>query len=284
MARRSRSRNPPPHNIPLAIRTRELLTQNDIITPGAGKFISTQADRCPFPGCINQFPHQHSTSEGKIVPRVEEYRKAGEAIRERWTEEQRRRISENEAVLQQLAELDPKVGRLSIQPYLPRGNDLTVQEQISPVSPGIPQTKATSHTPTEQSYTLEYDDFPELDAKHNTQSISRKIKDLSAFSDGRKGTGPSSHTTDQPSSRYQRIHFLNTYPLCTGPCPVQVPHNQGAYLSQGEVPRAWNARWGYSDPPRRIWEAWVRIEQGRGSSWDKVEVDGFALSHWWAGP
>lgn len=304
--------------MPLAIRTRELLTQNDIITPGAGKFISTQADRCLFPGCINQFPHQHSTSEGKIVPRVEEYRKAGEAIRERWTEEQRRRIAENEAVLQQLAELDPRVGRLSIQPNLPRGNDLTVQEQISkilggatpaqyeaaremllerqrqniidntspisPVSPGIPQTKATSQTPTEQSYTLEYDDFPELDSKHNTQSIAKKIKDLNASSDGRKDTGPASHTTDQPSSRYQRIHFLNTDSLCTGPCPVQVPHNQGAYLSQGEVPRAWNARWGYSDPPRRIWEAWVRIEQGRGSSWDKVEVDGFAMSHWWAGP
>ena len=337
MARTSRSRSPPTRSRTLTIRTREPSAQNHAITPVAGEFISTQADRCPFPDCTNRYPHQHSTAEGKIAPPIEQVQKAGEAIRERWTDEQRRRIAENEAVLHQLGELEPKVSRLSIQPPLPHGNDLTVKEQniithggatpaqfaatremllerqrqdiidntspISPVSPACPSVPQTSHTPRAQGKqidSLKYDDFPELNAKygispaaetsHNPTPTKRSSQKSPAKAsddskDSGSGPGPSSNTTtEEPFSRSQNGSFLNTNPQCSGPCPIQIPHNQGAYLQQGQIPRVWNKRWVYSDPPRNIWEAWVRIEQGRGSSWDQVEVNGFALSHRWAGP
>ena len=286
MTHTRQSGSPPDHNTDLAIRTRDLMAQNPTITPVTGEFISIQADRCPFPSCTNTRPHQHSTAEGIIAPSIDDFRKAGEAIRERWTEEQRHLIAENETTLQQLTELEPKVRDLSLQPHLPRSNDLTAQDQIavihggataaqyeatremllerhrqdliantSPISPtssahpGASHNEPTAQTQAERAKSSEWDDFPDLNAQ------------------------------------YQNIDFLHTNTrLCTGPCPVQTPHNRGAYLQRGQVPRVWNARWGYSDPPRGIWEAWVRIEQGRGRSWDKVEVDGFALSHWWAGP
>lgn len=314
MPRTSRSRSPPPRNTTLVIRTRDAFARPDIITPAAGKFISTQADQCPFPGCTNRFLHQHSTSEGKTAPSVEEYRNAGAAIRAQWTEEQRRRITENEAVLRQLAGVEPKVGSLSIQPHLPRGNDLTVPEQIAIIHgqatpaqdaatheilskrerqdfsscPGVPQIKDTPQPQAEQTISLDYDDFPELSAKYGDPAeVFENVNPAIATEVPRHrhvGTGLPVDGTTKPFSRYQNTYFLNTNPLCTGPCPVQIPHNQGAYLQQGQVPRVWNARWGYSDPPRAIWEAWVRVENGTASSWDQVEVDGFALSHGWAGP
>ncbi|KAL9067183.1 MAG: hypothetical protein Q9161_007079 [Pseudevernia consocians] len=328
MAHTSRSGSP---STTLAIRTRDHMAQNDIVTPVAGKFFPTQADRCPYPGCMNKFLHQHLTADGNIAPSVDEYRKAGEANRERWTEKQRRLIVENEAVLRQLADIEPKVGSLSIQPNLQHGTDLTVQEQIaiihggatpaqyaanyemllerqrqdiidntSPISPvfsahpSIPQTKETSQTQREQTYSLEYDDFPELDAKYGPPPTAGnpEIPDTTVRSRAkppaqpshacRKGIGLAFDISDTSFPQPHHADFINN--LCTGPCPVQTPHNRGAYLQQGQVPRAWNERWGYSDPPREIWEAWVRIEQERGSSWDEVEVDGFAFSHWWAGP
>ncbi|KAL9130249.1 MAG: hypothetical protein Q9175_007071 [Cornicularia normoerica] len=282
---------------------------------------------------MDRLPHHHSTAKGEIAPSVDQYRKAGEAIRERWTEEQRRRIAENDAVLRQLAETDPKVGNLSIKTNLPRGNDLTVQEQIAiihsdttpaqdtatrgmvlerqrqdiidntslisqifPARVGVPQTKDTSQIKAEQTHSLEWDDFPELDAEYGPPPQAETSKNLNPTSkrppksntkascDSSKGKGLAFGLTQESFLRYQDGYFLNTNRPCTGPCPVKIPHNQGAYLQQGQVPRAWNARWGYSDPPRKIWDAWVRIEQGRGSSSDEGEVDGFALSHWWAGP
>lgn len=117
-----------------------------------------------------------------------------------WTDEQRHRIAKNEEVLRQLAGFEPKVGNLSMETYLPQGNDLRVQEQIamihggatpaqyadtrgmllerkrqdvmdntspiSPVCPSVEQTKVTYHTQAEQTYNPEYDDFPELDAQY----------------------------------------------------------------------------------------------------------------------
>lgn len=332
MAGASRSRSLSTHNTTLAIRTHNTLAQNDIVTPAAGRFIPTQADRCPFPGCTNRFPHQHSTADGKIAPSVDEFRKAGEAIRQRWTEEQRQRIVENEAVLRQLAEIEPKVAHLSIQPHLPRGNDLTIKEQINiihggatpaqyaatremllerqrqdiidntspitPVSPTrsfVPQTKDESQNQAEQTNdSLEYDDFPELDAKYGHRSAAGNFRNLDqtlmmppdasarASCDSDKGTDPAFDHTTKSFPQPQYAEFIKN--LCTGPCPVQTPHNKGPYLQRGQIPRVWNERWGYSDPPREIWEAWVRIEQGCGRTWDEVEVDGFAFSHWWAGP
>ena len=236
-------------------------------------------------------------------------------------------------MLRQMAESESKVGSLSHQTHLPRGNDLTVQEQIAvihggatpaqcadtremllerqrqdivdntspitPVSPAyssVPETKDGDQTQSEEKGSLEWDDFPELDARYGTPPAARGSATLDPAMAGpprystqascisRVGTGVTSDTTLEGPSKLRNINFLNTNPPCTGPCPIQHPHNQGAYLRQGQVPRLWNARWGYSDPPRAIWEAWVRIEQGRGSSWDEVEVDGFALSHSWAGP
>ncbi len=334
MARTSRSRNSPTNDTTLAIRAHNPLAQNDITTPVASEFIPTQADRCPFPDCKNSVPHQHAAAEGKITPSIDDYRKAGEAIREHWTQEQRRRLAENEAVLRQLAEIEPKVGSLSIKTHLPRGNDLTVEEQIaiihggatpaqyetareilierhrqdiidntSPISPVFPadsavkEIKELSQPETNHTSSIEWDDFPELDAKYPSQPLAQTSplpnptptalqNPPTKFSRTiPKRNNPTPLITPRPFTIHQKIDFLNTESLlCTGPCPIQTPHNQGAYLQQGHVPRVWNERWGYSDPPREIWEAWARIEQGHGRTWDEVEVDGFALSHWWSGP
>lgn len=206
-------------------------------------------------------------------------------------------------MLRQLAETESKVGRLSNQTHLPRGNDLTVQEQIAIIHGGATPAQ-DAHTretllerqQAEQTQNSEWDDFPELDAQYAPKSAAGNFEKLdpairvppNSSSEGscksRVGSGLPFDTTIKAPSKFEETDFLNRNPPCTGPCPVQHPHNQGAYLRQGQVPRLWNARWGYSDPPRAIWEAWVRIEQGHGSSWDQVEVDGFALSHWWAGP
>ena len=276
---------------------------------------STQVDQCQFSGCTNRFPHQHIAAEGKTAPSVEEF---NEATREQWTEEQRRRIAENEAALRQLAEGDPKVRQQSPQPYLPRGNDLTVQEQIAILHGGLaptqyaathetllkrepqgyplPQAIDTSQTQAEQKIDLEHDDFPDLGAKYGRPPMAEGFENLDpalgtlskspaeASCNKRMSTGLPLEGTAQHPSRFQNTHFLNTNPQCTGPCPVHIPHNAGAFLMQGEIPRVWNARWGYSDPPRVIWDAWTRVENGTASEWDKVEVDEFALCHWWAGP
>ena len=329
MARTSRSRSPPMRNAALPIRTRDPLAQTGTISPVAGKLISTQADRCRYSDCSNESPHDHSTAEGITLPSVEEYGKASEAIRDRWTEEQRRRIAENEALLRELAGIEPKVGRLSTKAHLPRGNDLTVQEQIEIIhggagqvpdealleeqrrnvidntnaAPTVPCTRSSvlrtddkSQTRTEQTNSLEWDDFPELDAKYPTSNTPGCSKDLTptpkpplpppvgTLYNPAAENAPTPKNPHKPSLHRQINDFLHTTSqLCTGPCPIQTPHNKGAYLHQGQIPRVWNARWGYSDPPREIWDAWVRIEQGRGRSWDEVEVDGFAASHWWCG-
>ncbi|CAF9929244.1 hypothetical protein IMSHALPRED_007867 [Imshaugia aleurites] len=357
MARKSRSRSPPTRNTTLTIRTREPLVQNDIVTPVAGRFISTQADRCPYPDCNEDSPHQHSTTEGSIAPPVDEYRKAGEAIRERWNEEQRRRIAENEAVLRQVADIEPRVGNLSINTQFPRGIILAEYEATRtkvlerqrrgiientspnfPVCPDVIQTADESRRQAEQESNLEWNDFPELDAQYgpptagfksewdnfpeldtkygpptagiksewddfpeldaqygpstvdiNSKNLDPTIKSPPRLptnipSESRNGRGFAIGLIYEPSSRYRDTDFLNLNPQCTGPCPIQCPHNQGAYLQQGQIPRVWNARWGYSDPPSHIWQAWVRVENGTASSWDQVEVEGFAQSHWWGGP
>ena len=254
-------------------------------------------------------------------------------MRAQWSEEQRHRIAENEAVLRQLAEIEPKADSLSIKTHLPRGNNLTVEEQIaiihggatpaqyeaaremllerqrqdiidntSPISPVFEapltdtQAREFLQPNAKPTSSVEWDDFPELDAKYDSRitaqnsttddskakppvkSLEENLYNSSGSKDFRPNATHHSHTPRQNTS------FLNTNSLlCTGPCPIQAPHDKGAYLQQGQIPRVWNARWGYSDPPREIWEAWVRIEQGRARYWDQVEVDAFALSHWWGG-
>lgn len=324
MSRTSRSRSPTTRDTTLAIRTRDPLAQNDIIIPVAGNFNSTQADQCQFPGCENKFPHRHPTAEGKIAPPIDEFPELEEALHGWLSDEQRHRIAENKEKLRQLGLVEPRVGHLSIQTYLPRGNDLTIQEQvaiihggatptqdaatrgkvlerqhqdivddtshISPVSPnqsGVPQSKDAHDSQAE------WDDFPDLDAQYRPPPAAGDFVNLepaigtppkptaAASYDGHKGTGLPNDVTTQP---FLGVQYANPNLLCEGPCPIQNLHHQGAYLQQGQVPRLWNARWGYSDPPRGVWEAWVRIEQGRGSRQDRLEVDGFSKSHWWVGP
>lgn len=329
MLRTSRSRSPVTRRTALSIRTREPTSQDHATAPFAGGYISTQAARCPFPGDTNRSPHLHSTAEGKIAPSIDEYRKAGEAMRERSSEEQRRRIAENEAVLRELSELEPKVRGLAIQPYLPRRNDLTVEEQIavihggatpaqyettremlleqqrqeiikntspiSPVFPASPNVTETKFISAEQDDSLEYDDFPQLNAKYGlppapnfSQNLTPTIKSspeqpATASDNSSKATKSAPIPTKSPSSERHDRYYHNPRPQCAGACPIQWPHNSGPYLQNGHIPRVWNSRWGYSDPPRRIWEAFVRLEQGRGSDWDEVEVYGFAQSHFWRG-
>ena len=70
--------------------------------------------------------------------------------------------------------------------------------------------------------------------------------------------------------------------LCTAQsCPIEHPHKEGIFLAGGDVPRAWNEYWGYSDPPDEIWQAWAAVERGRGTDRDVVMVIGFAESHRW---
>ncbi|CAF9905466.1 MAG: hypothetical protein ALECFALPRED_000629 [Alectoria fallacina] len=324
MTRKSRSRSPTTRDTSLAIRTRDPLAQNEIITPAAGKSTWTQADQCPFPGCENKFPHRHPTAERTIAPPIDEFRKINEAMYGWWADEQRRRIAENEEKLRQLGVVEPRVSHLSIRTHLPRGNDLTVQEQvaiihggatptqeaatrgrllerqrqdivddtshISPVSPaqsGVPQIKDAYNSQAE------WDEFPDLDATYGPSTVAGDLENLepaigmplkptaAASYDGHKGTGLPNDVTTEP---FLGVQYANPNLLCDGPCPIQSLHHQGAYLQQGQIPRLWNARWGYSDPPRGVWEAWVRIEQGRSSSQDRLEVDGFSKSHWWVGP
>ena len=329
MARTSRSRSPPTPDTTLTIRTRDPLPQYGIDTPIARKLTTTQADRCRFPGCSNTLPHQHPTAGAKIAPSLEEYRKAGEAIRARWTEEQRRQIAENEASLRQLAEIEPDIGNLSLNPHPPCENDLTVQDQnaiihdggatpaqyeaardillegqhqdivdntrtITPgfrTSPSFPHLNRTSQTQTEPTSEPEWDGFPELDAQHEHPPTPAhrtppkpppKSPTTNLSNSASDSTPPRHDPPCHPHPPSQPTTNSPTQP-CTAPCPIQTPHNQGAYLQQGQVPRVWNARWGYSDPPRGIWEAWVRVERGRGRGWDEVVVRGFAGAHWWGG-
>ena len=259
-------------------------------------------------------------------------------------------------MLRQLGELEPKVGSLSIHPHIPRGDELTTQEEMniihggatpaqyataqellleqqrqdiidntSPISPVFPD-RFGQRVPTKakQTNNLEYDDFPELNAKYgiSTQTSQAQAKQIDSLEYGdfpelnaKYGLPPAaqnshnltpttsspfnhpttaphngSHATNlapdfinAPTSHYSNRYYNNCNSLCTGPCPLKFPHNQGPYLQQGLVPRVWNPKWGYSDPPKRIWDAFVRNEQGRGSDLDEAEVEGFALAHWWDG-
>ena len=308
------------------------LAQNDIITPGSGKSVSNQTDRCPFPGCRIKFPHQHSTANGETAPSIKEHHKANQAIRPQWTEEQRRRIMKNEVALSQLPEGKPDLGKLTVETHLPRGTGPAIKEQVatnhgrvapsqcditremhlaqlrqdiidntSPISPpsspslGVLKTETQSHEDLNLMDIDEWNDFPELDAKYGTTPGSSKspnpaVKaepedDIKAFHNNSDNLNPASNSISAKHMPYKNTDFSDANSsLCTGPCPIQTPHSQGAYLHQGQIPRTWNMRWGYSEPPQEIWESWIRIELGHGSSWDRVQVDGFALSHWWAGP
>ena len=208
MVRRNRSQNPHTHTTTLPIRPRASSPQTPKTPntrPITGSSVPTHSDRCSHPARTTPLPHQSLPTKGSKSPSkspsYEEYRNASSATRQKWTESQRRRIAENEALLRQLAEITPKEGNLSIKTHLPRGNDLTVEEQIailhesvtprhysttldmvlgrrreetnnnmdlvSPISSahlGVLQNKAAS-----QASNLEWSDFPELDTKYNPE-------------------------------------------------------------------------------------------------------------------
>ena len=163
---------------------------------------------------------------------------------------------------------------------------------ISPVSPyqsDVPQSNDAYNSQAE------WDDFPELDAKYGPPPAAEDFENMepaigtppeytaAASYYGHKDTGLHNDVTTEPFSGVQNVNLPNTSALCTGPCPIKDQHGQGGYLQQGQIPRVPNPRWGYSDPPEEIWEAWWRVEKGTASSRDQVEVDGFAQSHWWDG-
>ena len=275
MARTSRSRSPPTRNRTLAIRTRDPLPQNATVTPFVSESVSTQADRCPFPGCLNTLPHQHSPAEGEIAPSIEEYKKAAEAIRERWYEQQRRHIAENEALSRELAEIERKVNRLSVK-LVPELNDQSETSIIDEIPSDLLILSHDRRNGTSLFY--ETTSFPELDRQNETASRPHQMpisdrKWTLCFKNGNP-------ISQQPLYLY--LYRLSEPPPCTGTCPIQTPHIKGPYLQRGGVPRVWNPRWGFSDPPRAVWEAWLRIRNGRARSWDRVQVDGFSKSHaWW---
>lgn len=67
-------------------------------------------------------------------------------------------------------------------------------------------------------------------------------------------------------------------------CPLRhLPHFKGMFLQNGKIPKKWNEDFGWSDPPRRVWDAWVRVEDLVGSERDFEIVRGFAASHFWTG-
>ncbi|KAM0799821.1 hypothetical protein BDR22DRAFT_822193 [Usnea florida] len=293
MVRGNRSQNGHTHTTTLPIRPRAPSPQAPTTPPTTGNFVSIHNDRCPNPSRSSSLPRQHHSPRGSKSPSkspsTEEYRSASAATRQKWTESQRRRIAENEALLRQLAGITPEVGNSSIKTHLPRGNDLTVEEQIAIIHESVaPEYYATTR-----------DTLSERRREETTNNMAQISNVHSSTAQNKAASQPSNFEWDdfpEPNTKYSHPHNpppfpshnstttpLTTAPPCTGPCPIQTPHNQGAYLQQGQVPRVWNARWGYSDPPRRIWDAWVRVEQGRGSSWDEVEVDGFGVCHWWGG-
>ena len=135
MVRRNRSQSQHNHTTTLPIRPQASSPQSPNTRPITGSCISTHSHRSPCPAGTNALPHQSLPTKGSKSPStprsIEQYRSARSATRQKWTESQRRRIAENEALLRQLAEITPELGSLSIKTHLPRGNDLTVEEQIA---------------------------------------------------------------------------------------------------------------------------------------------------------
>ncbi|CAD6586394.1 MAG: hypothetical protein ASARMPREDX12_002352 [Alectoria sarmentosa] len=277
----SRSRSPTTRDATQAIRTHDPVAQNDIITPVA--------------------------AEGEIAPPIDEFRKIREAMHEWAAGELRSQIAEDEEKLRELGVVEPSEqiaiihgGVTPTQDAATRGKVLERQHQeivddtsnISPVSPyqsDVPQSNDAYNSQAE------WDDFPELDAKYGPPPAAEDFENMepaigtppeytaAASYYGHKDTGLHNDVTTEPFSGVQNVNLPNTSALCTGPCPIKDQHGQGGYLQQGQIPRVPNPRWGYSDPPEEIWEAWWRVEKGTASSRDQVEVDGFAQSHWWDG-
>ena len=176
-------------------------------------------------------------------------------------------------------------------------NNTSPISPVDPAGPCVSQIEEMPQTQAEQTNRIVWDDFPELDSKYGVPSSSEDSEDLDSTltsllkpltgwtgKSGKENT-PACDIPHSPYSFRQNTDFLSTgLRLCTRPCLVQTQRNQGAYLQHGQVLRVWKARWGYPNLPWEIWEAWLRIEQGRGRTLDQVEVDGFALSHWSAGP
>ncbi|MCJ1452924.1 hypothetical protein MMC28_003269 [Mycoblastus sanguinarius] len=109
-------------------------------------------------------------------------------------------------------------------------------------------------------------------------NASQSAKVLSPMKKLEQGVNNLSITRDPTSP-------VNTSVLpCTDTaCPIAFEHLQGRYLHHGEVSRTYNDRWGYSDPPQSVWEAWAKVERRTASVGDEVLVDAFAELHRWVG-
>ena len=70
---------------------------------------------------------------------------------------------------------------------------------------------------------------------------------------------------------------------CT--CPINTFHFYGLYLhgrtidEAKELPKEAHPKWGYSDPPPEVWDAYERIEQRKATDKDESLVEGFSSCH-----
>ncbi|KAI4115949.1 MAG: hypothetical protein LQ338_007786 [Usnochroma carphineum] len=67
-------------------------------------------------------------------------------------------------------------------------------------------------------------------------------------------------------------------------CGVQEPHNKGAYLHKGidanrSLARRVDCCFGISNPPPTVWDAALRIVEGKGTGEDQELVDDFSAHH-----
>ena len=101
-----------------------------------------------------------------------------------------------------------------------------------------------------------------------------------------------SYVGNPPTSNRTLSAYITHSPLITPntdfckslDCIVPYPHPLGRFLARGHVPRTYNDRWGLSDPPHQIWEAWTRMNHGTASETDEVIVHAFVSNHFWDGP
>ena len=94
----------------------------------------------------------------------------------------------------------------------------------------------------------------------------------------REEGSPSSFTYPIPTNTppYQRVPVE-----CTKPhCPIRHFHYEGLYMDRG-MPCSKKSRFGFSDPPREIWQALQRTRAGQAQGKDDWMVKRFAEYHTW---
>jgi len=112
----------------------------------------------------------------------------------------------------------------------------------------------------------------EIERSQPDESLARNMADA--------GLQESSAVTD----RSRLPSEYDPYLCISMQCIVDHPHHLGRYLARGHVPRTYNDRWGLSDPPHLVWEAWARINNGTAGESDEMVVNAFSACHFWDGP